>query len=95
MEVNPLGLLVQLYVCPLVDVPPMLELDPLQIVCADPTLGVGFERTLMDMLDESLHPPEFVSTTFRETVPVLDPKDTLIELVPAPEAIVAPLMVHL
>ena len=77
------------------DVPPILALLPLQIVCADPTLGVGLERTLIDIDEESLHPPEFVSTTFNETVPVLDPKDTLMELVPEPEAIVAPLMVHL
>ena len=53
------------------------------------------DNTLIEIEEESLHPPELVSTTFNEAVPVPAPKETLMEFVPAPEVIDAPLMVHL
>ena len=48
----------------------------------------------MEAVDESLQPPELVSITFKVAEP-LAPKLTFTELVPAPDDIVPPVIVHL
>ena len=53
-EVNPPGLLVQLYVCPATAVAPTVVDDPLQMVDTEPTPGVGrgFTVTLTESVLE-------------------------------------------
>ena len=63
MEVNPLGLLVQLYVLPLTEVAPMAADVPEQIVDGLPTLAEGAGLTVIVTLFDFEHPEEFVSRT--------------------------------
>ena len=52
--VKPEGLLIQLYVCPLVEEPPMLVAVPLHTVDALPTVADGKGLTVMDDVKVSL-----------------------------------------
>ena len=92
-EVYPEGLLVQLYVCPLVELAPMLAELPLHIVVADPTVADGSGFIVMETVEESLQPLLFVSTTFR--LPLLPlPQVTFAVLALASEVMEPPLMVQ-
>ena len=56
VEVNPLGLDVQLYVCPLVELPPIDVVEPLQMDFALPGVGVGSGLTVTLMESVLEHP---------------------------------------
>ena len=56
MEVNPLGLLVQLYVFPTMDFAPMLVELPLQIELAEPVEADGNGFTVIFTLSVLLQP---------------------------------------
>ena len=60
VEVNPEGLLVQLYVCPLVELAPTLTEVPLQIVLALATLAEGRGLTVIFTESDLLQPVEVI-----------------------------------
>ena len=103
--VNPLGLLVQLYVLPAVVVAPIVALPPLQIVAFEPALLVGTGFTVITTVLLALHPVAIIVSTKVYVVVIVgdtegfdvvevNPLGLLVQLYVLPATLSAPIVVE-
>ena len=94
VEVNPEGLLVQLYVSPITEVFPISVELPLHIAVAEPAEADGSALMVILLEVVSTQPFPFFSIICTEPEPEVLPHSTVILLVPAPEVTVPPVTFH-